>query len=202
MSQPIYLVSGLPRSGTSLMMQMLSRGGLSPLTDELRAADEDNPRGYYELERVKQPGHDWLPDARGRVVKLISRLLVELPVGGPYKVVFMRRELDEVLRSQRAMLERRGERDELDRDDDAMKQLYVAHLEDVEGWLRRRGEGEGADVSALFVSYNRLVQDPRRQAARVHAFLADAALDVDAMVGAVDPALYRNRRALGRFVRV
>lgn len=190
MNSTVYLVSGLPRSGTSLMMQMLHRGGLEPWTDRIRAADEDNPRGYFELEKVKQTSSDcsWIDQARGKVVKLISQLLMTLPPGGPYKVVFMRRDLDEVLDSQFKMLERRGERDESTRDADDMKQLFVAHLEDVEAWLRAR-----ADVDVLFVNYNRLIADPRQAAERINRFV-DGVLDVDAMVAAVDPALYRNRK--------
>lgn len=192
MPSTVYIVSGLPRSGTSLMMQMLHRGGLPALTDELRSADEDNPRGYFELERVKQTGQDpsWLEQARGKVVKLISRLLVELPAPAPdevrYKVVFMRRDLDEVLRSQKKMLTRRGE--DTSQSDDEMKELFVAHLEEVEGWLRSR-----PDVDVLFVSYNRIMADPRKGAERIQRFL-DRAVDMEAMVSMVDPDLYRNRK--------
>jgi hypothetical protein len=190
MNSTVYLVSGLPRSGTSLMMQMLHRGGLEPWTDRIRTADEDNPRGYFELEQVKQTSDDcsWIDQARGKVVKLISQLLMTLPAGGPYKVVFMRRDLDEVLASQHKMLERRGEADESTRDPHDMKQLFVAHLEDVEAWLRAR-----ADVDVLFVNYNRLLAEPRRAAERIDRFVGGV-LDVDAMVAAVDPALYRNRK--------
>lgn len=187
------IVSGLPRSGTSLMMQMLERAGIAPLTDGLRAADEDNPRGYYELERVKQIAEDvsFLERARGGSVKLISQLLMEVPAAGHYRVIFMRRRLDEVLTSQRRMLKRRGEDAELEREDSAVKDVFVGHLEDVEAWLRTR-----ADIDVLYVNYNRLLADPDRQIARVVKFL-DAAgfseLDSAAMKTAIDPALYRNR---------
>ncbi|MEM9490503.1 MAG: sulfotransferase [Myxococcota bacterium] len=194
MNSPITIVSGLPRSGTSLMMQMLSAGGLEPLTDEIRTADDDNPRGYYELEAVKRTDADpsWIEQARGKVVKVIARLLGDLPVGGPYRVIFMRRDLDEVLRSQRKMLERRGETEQLEQDEDEMKQLYVSHLEDVEAWLRQRD-----DVTVLFVNYNRLVADPRKQAERVAAFLNvdDPETWLAKMSAAVDPSLYRNRKS-------
>lgn len=187
---PLYLVSGLPRSGTSLMMQMLHRGGLEVLTDEIRSADDDNPRGYFELEEVKQ-STAWIERAPGKVVKLISKLLIELPEGmHRYKVIFMRRDLDEVLASQRTMLERRGEAlpaDQADADRE-MKELFVAHLEEVEAWLRARG-----DVEVLFVSYNRLVAEPRATVERVNRFL-DHVLDTDAMTAAVDGSLYRNRK--------
>lgn len=184
----VFVVSGLPRSGTSLMMQMVARGGIDPLTDEIRAADADNPRGYYELEAVKDTGDfSWIDRARGRAVKVISQLLLELPEGVPAKVVFMRRRLDEVLVSQRKMLERRGEPLPGDGDDAAMKEIFAAHVEEVETFLRGRD-----DIDVLFVSYNRLLADPARQAARVAGFLGGD-LDTDAMVAAVDPDLYRNR---------
>ncbi|HFD38992.1 MAG TPA: sulfotransferase family protein, partial [Anaerolineae bacterium] len=99
MSRPITIVSGLPRSGTSMMMKMLEAGGLPVLTDQIRAADEDNPKGYYEFERVKQIEHDqeWLPDAQGKAVKMIAALLKHLPPDYEYKIVFMQRDMQEVL---------------------------------------------------------------------------------------------------------
>ena len=192
MPATVYIVSGLPRSGTSMMMQMLHRGGLPVLTDAVRSADEDNPRGYFELERVKQTKGDpsWLDDARGKVVKLISRLLLDLPDPDPervrYKVIFMRRDLDEVLRSQKKMLERRGEDDE--QSDEQIKELFVAHLEEVESWLRKR-----SDIDVIFQSYSRMVSDPRQGAEKINQFLGGI-LDVEAMLSEVDPELYRNRK--------
>src|SRR4029079_9082802 len=96
LADDMIIVSGLPRSGTSLMMQMLDRGGIPALTDEIRAADPDNPRGYYEFEHVKQTKKDpsWLPQARGKVVKMVSSLLYDLPSTETYRVVFMQRNID------------------------------------------------------------------------------------------------------------
>lgn len=165
------------------MMQMLDAGGLVPVTDEIRVADEDNPRGYYELEAVKSDT-GWLEGARGKVVKLISQLLLELPVGGPYKVVFMRRPLAEVLASQKKMLERRGEPPGAG--DAEMTSTFAAHLEEVEAFMRERD-----DIESLFVSYSRLVTEPGPQLERLTAFLPG--LDAAAMAAAIDPGLYRNR---------
>ena len=192
MDSTVYIVSGLPRSGTSMMMQMLHRGGLPALTDDVRTPDEDNPRGYFELERVKQTSDDasWIDEARGKVVKLISRLLFDLPeaasAGVRYKVIFMRRDLNEVLRSQRKMLDHRGENDTAG--DGQMKELFVAHLEEVEAWLRSR-----EDIEVLFVNYNRMLQEPGKGAERINRFLGGV-LDLESMVSMVDPKLYRNRR--------
>lgn len=188
MRRPIYVVSGLPRSGTSMMMRMLAAGGIPPLQDGVRTADEDNLRGYYELEAVKKTRQDpsWLDDAPGRAVKVISQLLFDLPDAHRYRVVFMRRHLDEVLASQRTMLDRRGEQD--DAADLEMKQTFVSHLAQVEQLLR-----DAAHIDALFVSYNRLLAEPRPQIARITTFL-DSALDVEAMAAVVEPALYRQRK--------
>jgi hypothetical protein len=188
LADTVIVVSGLPRSGTSMMMRALQAGGIPVLADGQREADEDNPHGYFELESVKRTVRDpsWVAQARGKVVKVIARLLPDLPAGQPFKVVFMRRELDEVLRSQRKMLERRGEPE--GPPDEEMRRLLLGHVIETEDWLRTRPEME-----TLFVSYNRMVQEPRPQAQRINHFLGDA-LDVDRMVSAVDASLYRQRK--------
>jgi hypothetical protein len=186
----ITVVSGLPRSGTSLMMRMLDAGGLAPVTDGERTADEDNPRGYYELERVKQlPKGDfgWLDGARGKVVKIISALLVFLPDSHRYRVIFLRREMSEVLASQRKMLERRGE--DPDRlSDEKLAALFEKHLAEAEAWMARH---EG-NLSVLQVSFNDLVREPKPEIERIVAFLG-VGLDPDAMGAVVEPKLYRQR---------
>ena len=187
MSEPVHVVSGLPRSGTSLMMRMLEAAGIAPLTDRERTADEDNPRGYYELEKVKQLADDdaWVAvEAPGRAVKVISELLPLLPEGPTYKVVFVRRNLDEVLASQAKMLARRGTGDGAP--DPAMKRHFVLHLEQTERLLDGR-----ADFEVLYISYNRLLTAPERQLERLAAFLGD--VDVEAMAEVIEPGLYRNR---------
>lgn len=185
----LTIVSGLPRSGTSMMMRMLEAGGLPALTDNLRQPDEDNPLGYYEFEPVKQTSRDasWIESARGKVVKMVYRLLYDLPADQPYRVILMRRNLDEVLASQRTMLQRHGKgQDGID--DARMAQLYRAQLEQFDTWVRDR-----PNFAVLEVNYNELLADPRRHAARVAEFLGGG-LDLDAMTGVVDPSLYRNRR--------
>src|SRR5512136_2813877 len=111
--EPVVVVSGLPRSGTSMLMKMLEAGGLTLVTDGQRTADEDNPKGYYEVERVKDLANEtdraWLNAARGKGIKVISYLLKSLPADLNYKVLFIRRDLDEILASQKKMLARRGE---------------------------------------------------------------------------------------------
>jgi|GEM_PF-2420 len=185
----IIIVSGLPRSGTSMMMKMLEAGGLPALTDNIRTADADNPKGYYEFERVKQIENDkeWLPQASGKVVKMISALLKHLPEDYNYKVIFMRRNIAEILASQERMLVRRGEpTDKVD--DDTMRRLFEKHLQKVENWLTKQ-----PDFDVLYVSYNAILEDPEKHAAKINQFL-DNTLDEQAMLGVVDPALYRQRR--------
>ena len=190
---PIVVVSGLPRSGTSMMMRMLEAGGLRILADGVREADVSNPRGYFELEAVKdldKPGRPlpWLPEARGRAVKIISFLLTWLPEDHDYQVIFMDRDLDEVLASQQQMLERRGEAPAgAAREAAAMRATYESHLTQV-----RRFLGVRSCFSTLTVSYRDAVADPPGTAARVAAFLGRR-LDTAAMAQAVEASLYRNR---------
>jgi hypothetical protein len=183
-ARSIVVVSGLPRSGTSMMMQMLEAGGLEPLTDGERVADDDNPRGYLELEAVKRTASDpsWLNGAEGRVVKVISALLPTLPGDRAYDVIYMRRSLDAVLVSQRKMLVRRGEPVP---DDGVLREQLIAHQAETEAALGV------APFRSLFVAYERAVADPRTSAARVATFL-DRGLDTDAMARAVDATLQRS----------
>jgi hypothetical protein len=186
--ETIVVVSGLPRSGTSMMMKMLEAGGLPVLTDHVRTADEDNPRGYYEFERVKQIEHDqsWLADARGKVVKMIATLLKHLPAAYRYKIVFMQRHIDEVLASQRQMLVRRGE--PTDRiPDEKMAALFDKHVERVRAWL----DGQ-PNMQVLYVHYSDVLADPAQQARRLNRFLGNT-LDAKEMAQVVDPTLYRQR---------
>jgi hypothetical protein len=183
----ITIVSGLPRSGTSLMMQMLQRGGMAVVTDEIREADVDNPRGYLELEKVKKIKEDsrWLPGTRGKAFKMVSQLLYDIPSSEKYGIIFMERDLDETLASQQKMLRRRGG-DATPRD--TMKQAYTLHLQRLLAWL-----GQQPHIRLLRVSYNNLLEQPEGEAVRVAQFLGGQ-LDAAAMATAVVPALYRNRK--------
>ncbi len=189
-AQPITIVSGLPRSGTSMMMKILEAGGMQILTDELRAADEDNPKGYYELERVKKLKEgdvDWVDQAQGKAVKIISALLEGLPARQHYKIIFMRREMAEILASQRQMLVRRGE--PADKVDDAqMAGMFQEHLKRVRVWLANQ-----PNMDVLYVDYNELMKDPAAQVAQLTAFL-NLPLDAAAMCAVPDASLYRQRK--------
>lgn len=184
----IVVVSGLPRSGTSMMMKMLEAGGMPVLTDYIRTADEDNPKGYYEFERVKQieQDQDWLPDAQGKVVKMIAALVKHLPAEYAYKVVFMRRGIEEILASQRQMLIRRGEPTDTI-SDERMGELFRRHVVQIEAWL-----AEQPNMDVIYVEYGSILDEPLKQANRLNDFL-DGALDVTKMAEVVDPSLYRQR---------
>ena len=187
--EPIIIVSGLPRSGTSMMMKMLEAGGIPPLTDEIREADKDNPQGYYEFERVKQLDKGdvaWLPQAKGKVVKIISALLKHLPADYDYRIIFMRRSMPEILASQRKMLVRRGQ-SAYDMDDAAMAELFEKHLQSTIRWIDSQ-----PNVVILYIHYNDILTDPIPQIERINEFL-DGRLDESVMTQVVDPALYRNR---------
>lgn len=194
---PVIIVSGLPRSGTSMMMQMLAAGGLTIGTDKTRAADEDNPKGYYELEKVKEldKGGDnsWMRNYKGQVVKVISYLLRHLPLELNYMVIFLDREIDEVLASQRKMLVRRG-KDPNAVDDETMKKSYAKHLNEVEQLFATNT----ANFKLLRLDHRQVLAKPEDAAQRINDFLRDfigGSLDVRAMAEIVDKSLYRNRGA-------
>jgi hypothetical protein len=184
----VTIVSGLPRSGTSMAMQMIVAGGIPPVTDGLRAADADNPRGYFEFERVKQLKSDkaWLDDARGHVVKVIHMLVTELPDDRPYRVVFLDRDLREVVKSQSTMLARSAKSGGA-LPPERLMAVYDAQLKQVHAWLAAR-----PNFAVMTVRHADLIRDASGQARAMNAFLGGG-LDEAAMAAAVDPSLHRNR---------
>ena len=183
----ITVVSGLPRSGTSMMMQMLRAGGLTCLTDELREADISNPKGYFEFEKVKglRADNSWLPEANGKVIKIISHLLFCLPPELNYKTIFMERDLGEVLASQRKMLANQG-RGEENLSDERLGQIFAQQLRQVRKMLADR------HISTLFLGYKDVLEDPVEISTQLRAFLGNN-LDQQAMRDVVDHNLYRQR---------
>ncbi len=185
----IAIVSGLPRSGTSMLMKMLDAGGLPPLTDGVRSADEDNPGGYYEFEQVKQltTENQWLESAAGKAVKIISQLLADLPADKQYRIVFALRDMGEILASQRAMLQRRGQG--ADGVDDAeIAAVFGRHLNEVRAWLQTQQH-----MAVLYVDYAEILRDPLAESGKIEAFLGRS-LDVQRMTAVVDDNLYRQRK--------
>jgi len=184
----ITIVSGLPRSGTSLMMQMLAAGGMSVVTDGERRADADNPRGYFEWERIKllpkQP--DCIAEAEGKAVKVISQLLFALPAGREYRVIFMQRPLSEVVASQGEMIRRRGTTGAA-LAPAALIAGLGAHLNQVNAWLKDK-----ANISVHRVEHGNVLREPLRVSESIQQFL-NCPLDVDAMSQQIDKSLYRQR---------
>jgi len=187
MHETITIVSGLPRSGTSMMMRMLEAGGMQVAVDNIRKADEDNPMGYYELESVKKIKEDasWLDGVQGKVIKMVSMLLYNLPHEKNFNVVFMSRNMEEILASQRTMLQRKGQTNALD--DKEMAESYKKHLGEIIKWLN-----ESKNMNVLYLEYNNLIENPRDNAEKISSFL-NSKLDVDKMVDVVDKSLYRQR---------
>lgn len=186
----VIVVSGLPRSGTSMMMKMLDATGLPIMTDHERTADEDNPKGYFEFERVKdlkqEPDKSWVRGARGKVLKVISHLLEDLPDENFYRVVLMRRDFDEIIASQNKMLDRRGEENPIE--DAEAKESYIRHLVDVRFMVRKRPNFEMIEVE-----FGKALEAPQTFVADINDFLGGG-LDLDAMMSIVEPDLYRNRK--------
>ncbi|HWL94590.1 MAG TPA: sulfotransferase family protein [Phycisphaerae bacterium] len=188
----ITIVSGLPRSGTSMMMSMLEAGGVPVLADGIRTADDDNPKGYYEFERVKKIKDDkaWLPEAKGKVVKMISQLLLDLPEGAghDYRVIFMRRSIGEILASQKQMMVRRGTVKEGGPSDEEMGKLLLGHVDVV---LKKMGSR--ADVDLIEVDYNAVMKGDQSSIPRINKLLGGG-LNTQDMGAVVDKNLYRQRK--------
>ncbi|MDV4166497.1 sulfotransferase family protein [Rhodovulum sp. FJ3] len=184
----VTIVSGLPRSGTSMMMRMLEAGGISPVVDGERKANADNPMGYYEFEPVKALKEDssWVADSTGHAVKVIYKLVYDLPNNVPYRIVFMQRDIEEVLSSQEKMMRRDG----LDPDTIGRDLLYNLFQTDVMDF-RRWAEVQG-NIQIMYADYRRMVDEPEEMSRHIAEFL-DQDLDIQAMASVVDPDLYRNR---------
>jgi hypothetical protein len=186
--QPIVIVSGLPRSGTSMMMRMLAEGGMPVVTDELRRADSDNPNGYFEFETVRQMSEgnvEWLANANGKAVKVISALLEYLPSNYSYKIIFLEREIKEILESQRKMLANRNEKATADEAEIEMQ--IQKHLSIMKPWLVRQ-----PNIEVLYVNYNTLMTKPEPLCEQITEFL-DLPLNQTRMLAVPDRHLYRNR---------
>jgi hypothetical protein len=184
----MIIVSGLPRSGTSMLMRVLEAGGVTLLTDSIRKADLDNPNGYFELEQVKHLPTDtsWLVEASGKALKIISTLLYHLPERYEYKILFMERNLDEVIASQNKMLERLNQSAQAI-SDDTLKYIYEKHVIEIKDWLGRTG------FNTLFLNYNVMIKDTASSAQAIQEFL-QRPLHIQRMMAAIDASLYRQRR--------
>lgn len=188
MKNSITIVTGLPRSGTSMMMRMLEAGGIEVATDNLRTADTDNPNGYYELEVVKNIKDDtsWVENMKGKAFKMVSTLLYHLPEEYDYNLVFMRRHAQEIMDSQHRMLKRLGKNTNPD-DDVKFISLFEKHLNHIDEWIASK-----TNVSNLYVPYNQLLNTPPELLNAIGQHI-DKDLNIEAMCNVIDKNLYRNR---------
>ena len=189
--ETVYVVSGLPRSGTSMMMKMLEAGGMPLLVDNIREADDDNLNGYYEFEDVKSlkdGNNKWLAEARGKVVKIITAHIPYLPSIYKYKIVTMRRALPEILASQKKMLIRRGE-DPNKLSDQKATELYLQLLEQVDNWIIKQ-----SNIEHIEIDYNQMLADPEPQVKKLLDFLGQPMQARD-LINIIDPAMYRQRKS-------
>lgn len=189
-TKSIIIISGLPRSGTSMMAKMLEAGGVSVLVDNIREANEDNPNGYYEFERVKKlPEGDtaWLGKTQDKAVKVISALLKYLPDDYSYKILFMRRDINEIIASQNKMLENRSEAPS-QVEEEELARMFNKHLDQVYGWLDQQ-----PNIQYININYNQILHDPLPIINEIAQFL-NVPLRVEEMAKIVTPSLYRQRQ--------
>ncbi len=181
----VIIVSGLPRSGTSMLMGMLAAGGCETLSDDVRKADADNPNGYFECQSVKGLARDnsIFQEAKGKAIKVVSPLLQHLPEGCSYRVIFLRRSLEEVIDSQKKMLTRNGNIGAHAVD---LQRSFTGHLAFIQQWLAQR-----SDVETMYLRYADVVKQPGDAAVEISRFL-NRELSIPEMVAAVDQTLYRN----------
>ena len=186
----VTVVSGLPRSGTSMMMRMLDEAGVPAVSDRLRTADDDNPGGYYEFEPVKElpTNKSWVAGARGHAVKVIYKLVYELPRDVDYRIVFMARHIEEVLASQSRMLARSGITVP-EGDSDLFRALFTKDLAAFKDWVKTQ-----PNIRIAYIDYRRVLDDTWAVGKDIAEFL-ERDLDLDAFAAVVDPELYRNRSA-------
>lgn len=183
------VVTGLPRSGTSMMMRMLKEGGIPILTDNKRQPDEHNPYGYFELEKVKYD-LSWLNEAEEKAVKLVTMLLRKLPSDREFYVIFMERNISEVVKSQKEMLEKSGKK--MKYLEEELKKIYLSHLKEIKQWISKKN-----NLKVLYVSYNEVIENPKKVALRIKEFLGKD-MNIEKMIKAVDKRLYRKKEKSDR----
>ncbi len=183
--KPIYIVSGLPRSGTSMLMQILDAGGLPVASDGKRLPDDNNPKGYLEIESIinkLKDNPDYVLNFEGKVLKVIAYGLQYLPPGN-YVVIYVERNIEEILDSMEKMM------DAKDEERDATKKAFIRLNDKTKADISGR-----KDMDVLFVSYNEIFSSPKKRLEEIHSFLKEKNLDLTKMIEVVDNKLYRQRR--------
>ncbi|CAK2440015.1 Sulfotransferase family protein [Vibrio crassostreae] len=187
----INVVSGLPRSGTSMMMRILEFGGISPVTDNVKKNDSRNPYGYYELEAVKDRMSyvDWIDSVKGKSVKIVSRFISYLPANNMYNVILINRDLDAVVQSQRDMAKHYSNSEKSSESDYEMKRIYQQHIKEVMSWIAKR-----PNIRIIELNYEELLQSPEQELIKLVDFLHPHTLDLKKMLNAIEPQLNHNSR--------
>lgn len=170
-----------------MMMKMLEAGGIKVITDSQRQADEDNPYGYFEFKQVREikKNCSWLDSSTGKAIKIVSMLLYDLPLDRDYLLIFMKRNLDEVIASQKIMLERKGKTPGTE--DEDLKLLYSRHLHEIEAWLTKQ-----ENFKTLYINYDDVLRQPLETVENIQKFMGRG-LNTTNMIKSVDPSLYRQR---------
>ena len=185
----IIVVSGLPRSSTAMMMKMLKEGGIQILSDDVKKPDDNNPQGYFEYDLVSKLPEgktDWLEEAEGKVVKVISYFLHHLPPKHEYRVLFMERNFSEILKSQKKTIIEEKQKIHK-KEDKMMEDYYKTHIKQTKEWLSLQ-----PNFSVIYLSYNELVKNPNQDLSKLSNFL-EHELNLDKMSKAIDQNLYRQR---------
>jgi hypothetical protein len=184
----IIVVSGLPRSGTSLMMQILQSLNVELFTDQKRTADSSNPKGYFEHELVKTLEHDasWLYEAKGKALKIVSPLLIYLPLNINFKIIFMIRNYDEIIQSQKKMLNEDEKEDSLTKSE-MLKKIFDKDIKQAKNWIKKN-----PDCEALYISYKKLIEHPDSEIKKIAEFL-EIHTELKNAISVVDKNLYRTK---------
>ncbi|MBN2040300.1 MAG: sulfotransferase domain-containing protein [Spirochaetes bacterium] len=191
-NEDIIIVSGLPRSGTSMMMQMLEAGGLDIMTDGKRTADDNNLKGYYEFEKTRKIKNDisWIQDCGGKAVKIVSPLLYFLPEQNRYRIIFMERDMREIINSQNKMLERLNNAGS-GLSDKEMILKNRNHIKDIKEWISARN-----NMDVIYINYNEVINSSLQKSKEINEFLENK-LDTEKMSAVIDRTLYRQRAGAG-----
>lgn len=187
-AEEIIIVSGLPRSGTSMMMQLLEAGGMQIFTDNLRAADDNNKKGYYEHEAVKIIHKDisWMKNAVGKTIKIVSHLLPNLPLRYKYKIIYMERDLNEVITSQNKMLQNLGKLPQ-NATHFNIETSFKQNDEKIKNWM-----SEKRNIDVIFMDYNKIVENAEEYIGRLNNFFSGK-LNTQNMMNVIDKNLYRSK---------
>jgi len=186
----VIIVSGLPRSGTSMMMQMLDHAGIEIYTDKIREADSNNPKGYYEHNNVKSLRRNkrWVAESMDKAVKVISNFIPHLPLIYNYKIIFMERDLDEILTSQREMLMKLGAKDRHEEYPLQVMNSFKKSRDKSKLWASKQ-----SNIEMIEVAYSDVIDNPFEEALRISEFL-DHRVTPEDLIKPIDTKLYRQRK--------